>query len=267
MQITRQAIYRTSTPRTAPQRRPVRDPVEQAIVEAARDNLDRRLPDGDRLRAAQARQAGQSQAGAAGDARAEADPAPPPARAQEAARLLSGRTATAALAARHDERLGRRARLVLPERDHRLLHPRDRRLAARAPLPRRRSDRRRRRRRRAARHPARRANARLRQRLRLHRPPLPRPARRARHQAPTRRLPRPREPGLHRKLVRETQRTGGVAERVRDPRRRPTRDRRPRRPLPPPTPPAPATPQAARSATEPGGTTRTTKQRGRTSPR
>ena len=38
MQITRQAIYRTSTPRTAPQRRPVRDPVEQAIVEIARDN-------------------------------------------------------------------------------------------------------------------------------------------------------------------------------------------------------------------------------------
>ena len=36
----------------------------------------------------------------------------------------------------------------LPERDHRLLHPRDRRLAARAALPRRRSDRRRRTRRR-----------------------------------------------------------------------------------------------------------------------
>jgi len=29
MQITRQAIYRTPTPRTAPQRGPVRDPVER----------------------------------------------------------------------------------------------------------------------------------------------------------------------------------------------------------------------------------------------
>ncbi len=38
MQITRQAIYRVPTPRTAPQRRPVRDPVEAAIVEVARDN-------------------------------------------------------------------------------------------------------------------------------------------------------------------------------------------------------------------------------------
>jgi hypothetical protein len=38
MQITRQAIYRTATPRRAPQRRPVRDPVEQAIVDVARDN-------------------------------------------------------------------------------------------------------------------------------------------------------------------------------------------------------------------------------------
>jgi putative transposase len=38
MQITRQAIYRRPTPPTPPQRRPVRDPVETAIVEIARDN-------------------------------------------------------------------------------------------------------------------------------------------------------------------------------------------------------------------------------------
>jgi len=38
LQISRQAIYRTPTPRSVPQRRPVRDPVEQAIVEVARDN-------------------------------------------------------------------------------------------------------------------------------------------------------------------------------------------------------------------------------------
>ena len=49
------------------------------------------------------------------------------------------------------------------------------------------------------------------------------PGLRARDPPPPRRLPRPREPGLHRELVRETQRTGGLAERVRDPRRRTTR--------------------------------------------
>lgn len=38
LQISRQAIYRTPTPRTAPQRRPVADPVEQAIVEVAEAN-------------------------------------------------------------------------------------------------------------------------------------------------------------------------------------------------------------------------------------
>jgi putative transposase len=38
MQISRQALYRTPTSRTAPQRRPVSDPVEQAIVEEALAN-------------------------------------------------------------------------------------------------------------------------------------------------------------------------------------------------------------------------------------
>ena len=39
MQITRQAIYRTPTPRRRPpQRRPVADPIETAIVEIARDD-------------------------------------------------------------------------------------------------------------------------------------------------------------------------------------------------------------------------------------
>jgi putative transposase len=38
MQITRQAIYRRPTPRAAPQRRPVRDAVEAAIVEVALAN-------------------------------------------------------------------------------------------------------------------------------------------------------------------------------------------------------------------------------------
>ena len=38
MQISRQALYRTPTPRTPPQRRPVSDPVEQAIVDEATAN-------------------------------------------------------------------------------------------------------------------------------------------------------------------------------------------------------------------------------------
>lgn len=38
LQISRQAIYRTPTPRRGPQRRPVFDPVELAIVEVASDN-------------------------------------------------------------------------------------------------------------------------------------------------------------------------------------------------------------------------------------
>lgn len=38
MQVTRQAIYRTPKPRWVPQRRPVKDEVDQAIVEVARQN-------------------------------------------------------------------------------------------------------------------------------------------------------------------------------------------------------------------------------------
>ena len=76
-----------------------------------------------------------------GDARAEADPAPP----AEARRRRPGvfkverpgqlwhLDMTAVWVAEHG--------WVLPERDHRLLHPRDRRLGARAALPRRRGDR------------------------------------------------------------------------------------------------------------------------------
>ena len=38
LQLTRQAIYRTPKPRTAPQRRPAVDPIDAAIVEVAKDN-------------------------------------------------------------------------------------------------------------------------------------------------------------------------------------------------------------------------------------
>jgi putative transposase len=52
LQVSRQAVYRTPTPRTVPQRRPVADPVERAIVEVAEANQT----DGYRMVAALTRQ-------------------------------------------------------------------------------------------------------------------------------------------------------------------------------------------------------------------
>jgi putative transposase len=52
LQVSRQAVYRTPTPRTVPQRRPPSDPVEQAIVEVAEANQT----DGYRMVAALTRQ-------------------------------------------------------------------------------------------------------------------------------------------------------------------------------------------------------------------
>ena len=74
----------------------------------------------------------------------------------------------------------------------------------------------------------------------------------------------PQEPGLHRELVRETQRTGGLAERVRDARRRPPRHRRLRRPLPPPPAQRAQLPDAPRGAPDLGGSPGTTKTSGLT---
>jgi hypothetical protein len=134
-QVSRKALYRVPTLSPLPRARPPADPVEQAIVEEALRTRPTALPDGRRVCTAAARGRGEPQAGAAGAAAAEADPAPPPAGAQEAAGFFRG-GATAAVAARHRPRsLDRRARLVLPERDHRLLHPQGRRLGAQPPLP------------------------------------------------------------------------------------------------------------------------------------
>jgi hypothetical protein len=47
LQISRQALYRTPTPRRPPQRRPPADPVDRAAVEVALDNQT----DGYRMRA------------------------------------------------------------------------------------------------------------------------------------------------------------------------------------------------------------------------
>ena len=52
LQVSRQAVYRTPTPRTVPQRRPPSDPVEKAIVEVAEANQT----DGYRMVAALTRQ-------------------------------------------------------------------------------------------------------------------------------------------------------------------------------------------------------------------
>jgi putative transposase len=74
----------------------------------------------------------------------------------------------------------------------------------------------------------------------------------------------PESPGLHRELVRETQRTGGLAQRIRNPRRRETRDRRLRRALPPAAPQRPQLPDTPRGRPDLGGSTTTTKTSGLT---
>ena len=92
------------------------------------------------LGAAATRPAGQPQARAARDARAQADPAPPAVGPPAAAGVLLRRAARPALASGHDQRVGRRARLGLPDGRDRLLQARDHRLASGDPLPRPRVD-------------------------------------------------------------------------------------------------------------------------------
>ena len=250
--ISRQAIYRkpkrpprgvcaaTGSHRSGGARRRAREP-------------DRRDPDGRGTRFARGVAAGQPQAGAAADARAPTAAAHPLRASSAPARLLPGHPARRALASGHDERLGRRARLVLSERRDRLLHPRDRRLGARCPLPRRRGDRRHRRRGRRARRRARRADARHRQRHRVHLAGVPRPARRARRSrtaAAATATPRARRSSsrwfskLKQRCVwREEFETLDAG---------PRRDRRLHRPLPPPAPLA-AWPTAPRARSRPPG--------------
>ena len=80
--------------------------------------------------AAAAGRAGEPQAGAAGHARPPAAAALPQRRPPPAAGVLPGHPPGRALAHRHDEGVDRAARLGLPARHRRLLHPRDRRLVA-----------------------------------------------------------------------------------------------------------------------------------------
>ena len=78
LQVSRQAVYRIPKPRGADAaRRPPVDDVEAAIVEVAEHNPTDGYRIVDRLGQPEARPGGQPQAGAAGDARAQADPAPP----------------------------------------------------------------------------------------------------------------------------------------------------------------------------------------------
>jgi len=133
LQISRQAIYRIpkrTPPAGGPRSAPPADEAEAAIVEVAQDNptdgyrmvtawVRRRLgqPVNRKkvLRVMRQRKLIQR---ASREPRAAAAPA----------RVLQGRAPRPALASGHDLDLGRRARLGLSERDHRLLHPRDRRL-------------------------------------------------------------------------------------------------------------------------------------------
>ena len=96
---------------------------------------DRRHPHGRGPHEPRARSADLPQAGPAGDAGRGPAAAPPALRPPSPARLLPGRASRPALAHGHDLGLGRRARLVLPERDRRLLHPRDLGLRPRPALP------------------------------------------------------------------------------------------------------------------------------------
>jgi len=257
LQVSRQAVYRTPTPRTVPQRRPVTDPVEQAIVEVAEANQT----DGYRMVTAFVRR----KLGV-------------PVNRKRVLRVMRQRKLI-----QRRRPLNRRKRpgFFIVERPRQLwqidmtsiwvaehgwtylnaiVDCCTREIVGwELSLLCRRSDRRRRQGRQGIRDPAGRAHTRLRQRVGVHCPPLPREAQRTRDPPPQRRLPRPREPGIHRVLVRETQRTGGMAERIRDARRRETRDRRLRRPLPPPAPLGPRLQDARGGASDLG---RSTKHRG-----
>ena len=143
LQISRQAIYRIPTRRrqAVSRSRPPVDEVERAIVEVAEQNPT----DGYRIVTAWVRR----KLGRAVNRKRVL-------RVMRERKLIQRRT--------HEPRrrrpgffrverpgqlwhldmtldLGRRARLVLPERDHRLLHPRDRRLGPHRPLPRQGGDR------------------------------------------------------------------------------------------------------------------------------
>ena len=120
----------------ASRRRPGRDgvgPVTTPIVEVARANPT----DGTRMVAALAvegaRRGGEPQASPTGHASPQAPPAHPWERSAAAAGVLPGHPARRAVAHGHDQGVDRGARLGLPARHRRLLHPRDRRLDGRRP--------------------------------------------------------------------------------------------------------------------------------------
>ena len=184
--ISRQAIYRV------PRRRPAERAARRSAAGRRGRAGDRRdLPkddhqsDGYRMITAivqpQAGRRGQPQARAAGHAAARPDAAAPPAGAAEAARVLLRRAAGPAVAPGRHLDLGGRERVVSAAGDHRLLHPRDRRLPPGPARPRRRGHQRDRAGRGGPRHRARHAHARHRQRLGVHRPRDARRAARARH--------------------------------------------------------------------------------------
>ena len=162
LQVSRQAVYRTPAPRTPPQRRPATDPVEAAIVEVAQANQT----DGYRMVAALTRQKLGRPVNRKRVLRVLRER-----KLIQRRRPLNRRKRPGFFIVTRprqlwqldmDLDLGGRARLVLPERDHRLLHPPDRRLGVDPALSRRRSDHGHRQGSQGVRDPARRVDARQR---------------------------------------------------------------------------------------------------------
>ena len=138
--VSRQALSRTPKPRTVPKRRPIRDPIERVVVEEALDNqtggyrmvcafVRRRL--GVAVNPKRVLRVMREHNLIQRRRRLERRKRPGFFRVERPRRLWQLDI---------DQYLGRRARLDVPDGDHRLLHPRARRVASIGALPRRGGD-------------------------------------------------------------------------------------------------------------------------------
>jgi hypothetical protein len=134
--VSRQALYRRPSrrPVQAGPGRPAGD--DAVIVETAKAKCDRRHPHGRRAGQLRARPAGQPQTRPAGHARPPAAAAVTVWGSPAPARVLLRYPPGCVVALGHDQGLDRPARLGLPTRHHRLLHPRAGRQVAGVALPR-----------------------------------------------------------------------------------------------------------------------------------
>jgi len=122
LQVNRTGLYRKPKRRPVSVRGPVVDAVDRLIVDVARDNPS----DGTRMVAALASQQLGRQINRKRAQRVMRQQRllqrHQPLRRRRRPGFFRVERPDQALASRHDERLGRRARLDVPERDHRLLH-------------------------------------------------------------------------------------------------------------------------------------------------